>query len=157
MLIAMRALLGIAGATLAPSTMSLIRNMFHDEHERQFAIGVWIASFSIGGAIGPLVGGVVLQWFQWGSVFLVAVPVMALLLLLGPMLLPEYKDPNAGRLDPSSVALSLVAVLTHDLRPEAARRTRPRTGRRRPSCCSAWSSARCSCGARRSCRIRCWT
>ncbi|HET9205824.1 MAG TPA: MFS transporter [Burkholderiaceae bacterium] len=112
MLIVLRALLGIAGATLAPSTMSLIRNMFHDEHQRQFAIGVWIASFSIGGAIGPLVGGVVLQWFHWGSVFLVAVPVMALLLLLGPMLLPEYKDPNAGRLDPLSVALSLVAVLS---------------------------------------------
>jgi len=112
MLIVMRALLGIAGATLAPSTMSLIRNMFHDEHQRQFAIGVWIASFSIGGAIGPLVGGVVLQWFHWGSVFLVAVPVMVLLLLLGPMLLPEYKDPHAGRLDPLSVALSLVAVLS---------------------------------------------
>jgi MFS transporter, DHA2 family, multidrug resistance protein len=111
MLIALRALLGIAGATLAPSTMSLIRNMFHDEHQRQFAIGVWIASYSIGSAIGPLVGGVVLQWFDWGAVFLVAVPVMALLLLLGPMLLPEYKDPNAGRLDPLSVAQSLVAVL----------------------------------------------
>jgi MFS family permease len=66
MLIAMRALLGIAGATLAPSTMSLIRNMFHDEHERQFAIGIWIASFSLGGAIGPLVGGVLLQFFPWG-------------------------------------------------------------------------------------------
>jgi DHA2 family multidrug resistance protein-like MFS transporter len=110
-LIALRALLGIAGATLAPSTMSLIRNMFHDEHQRQFAIGVWIASFSIGGAIGPLVGGVVLQWFHWGSVFLVAVPVMVLLLVLGPTLLPEYKDPHAGRLDPTSVALSLTAVL----------------------------------------------
>ena len=111
MLIVLRALLGIAGATLAPSTMSLIRNMFHDEHERQFAIGVWIASFSIGGAIGPLVGGVVLQWFHWGAVFLVAVPVMVLALLLGPLLLPEYKDPNAGRIDLPSVLLSLVAVL----------------------------------------------
>ena len=111
MLIAMRALLGIAGATLAPSTMSLIRNMFHDEHERQFAIGVWIASFSVGGAIGPLVGGVLLEFFWWGSVFLVAVPVMALLLVLGPALLPEYKDPQAGRLDMASVALSLGAVL----------------------------------------------
>ncbi len=111
MLIVMRALLGIAGATLAPSTMSLIRNMFHDEHERQFAIGVWIASFSIGGAIGPMVGGTLLQWFHWGSVFLIAVPVMALALLLGPALLPEYKDPNAGRLDLPSVALSLAAVL----------------------------------------------
>src|SRR5688500_3012718 len=76
MLIAMRALLGIAGATLAPSTMSLIRNMFHDEHQRQFAIGLWIASFSAGAAIGPLVGGVLLQYFWWGAAFLVAVPVM---------------------------------------------------------------------------------
>lgn len=112
MLIAMRALLGIAGATLAPSTMSLIRNMFHDEHQRQFAIGVWIASFSVGGAIGPLVGGVLLQYFWWGSVFLVAVPVMALLLLLGPRLLPEYRDPNAGTVDLASVAQSLAAVLS---------------------------------------------
>lgn len=112
MLIAMRALLGVAGATLAPSTMSLIRNMFHDEHQRQFAIGVWIASFSLGAAIGPLVGGVLLEFFHWGSVFVVAVPVMALLLLLGPRLLPEYRDPDAARLDPASVALSLAAVLT---------------------------------------------
>jgi MFS transporter, DHA2 family, multidrug resistance protein len=111
MLIAMRALLGIAGATLAPSTMSLIRNMFHDERQRQFAIGIWIASFSLGGAIGPLVGGVMLQLFWWGSVFLLAVPVMALLLLLGPRLLPEYRDPNAGRVDLPSVAQSLTAVL----------------------------------------------
>jgi DHA2 family multidrug resistance protein-like MFS transporter len=111
MLVAMRALLGIAGATVAPSTMSLIRNMFHDEHERQFAIGLWIASFSVGAAIGPLVGGVLLQFFWWGSVFLVAVPVMALLLLLGPSLLPEYRDPNAGKVDPMSVAQSLFTVL----------------------------------------------
>jgi DHA2 family multidrug resistance protein-like MFS transporter len=111
MLIVMRALLGVAGATLAPSTLSLIRNMFHDEHQRQFAIGVWIASFSVGGAIGPMVGGVVLEWFGWNAVFLVAVPVMALLLVLGPVLLPEYKDPHAGRLDLPSVALSLAAVL----------------------------------------------
>lgn len=111
MLIAMRALLGLAGATVAPSTMSLIRNMFHDEHQRQFAIGVWIASFSLGAAIGPLVGGALLEFFWWGSVFLVAVPVMVLLLLLGPKLLPEYKDPNAGRIDLASVALCLAAVL----------------------------------------------
>ena len=110
-LIAMRALLGMAGATVAPSTMSLIRNMFHDAHERQFAIGIWIASYSAGAAIGPLVGGVLLQFFPWGSVFLVAVPVMALLLLLGPSLLPEYRDPAAGRVDVPSVALSLGAVL----------------------------------------------
>jgi len=111
MLIAMRALLGIAGATLAPSTMSLIRNMFHDERQRQFAIGVWISAFSLGGAIGPLVGGVLLEYFWWGSVFLPAIPVMVLLLVVGPWLLPEYRDPNAGRVDLASVALSLGAVL----------------------------------------------
>ena len=111
MLIAARALLGVAGATLAPSTLSLIRNMFADPHQRTIAIGVWITSFSAGGAIGPLVGGLLLERFWWGSVFLLAVPVMALLLAVGPRLLPEFRDPRAGRLDLVSAALSLVAVL----------------------------------------------
>jgi DHA2 family multidrug resistance protein-like MFS transporter len=111
MLIAARALLGIAGATIAPSTLSLIRNMFHDPHQRTVAIGVWITSYSLGGAIGPLLGGALLEFFWWGSVFLLAVPVMALLLVLGPVLLPEFRDPEAGRLDLFSAALSLVAVL----------------------------------------------
>src|SRR5262245_148041 len=111
MLIASRALLGVAGATLAPSTLSLIRNMFEDDGQRTVAIGIWIASFSAGAAIGPLVGGLLLESFEWGSVFLLAVPVMALLLAIGPRLLPEYKDPEPGRLDPVSAALSLVAVL----------------------------------------------
>jgi DHA2 family multidrug resistance protein-like MFS transporter len=111
MLVAMRALLGVAGATLAPSTMSLIRNMFHDDRERQFAIGIWITAFSVGSALGPLVGGVMLEFFWWGSVFLLALPVMLLLLLVGPALLPEYRDPGAGRLDPLSVLLSLGCVL----------------------------------------------
>jgi DHA2 family multidrug resistance protein-like MFS transporter len=111
MLIASRALLGIAGATLAPSTLSLIRNMFEDDQQRTVAIGIWITSFSVGAAIGPLVGGVLLESFHWGSVFLLAVPVMALLLAIGPRLLPEYKDPDSGRLDLASAALSLVAVL----------------------------------------------
>jgi DHA2 family multidrug resistance protein-like MFS transporter len=111
MLIAARALLGIAAATLAPSTLSLIRNMFLDPRERMFAIGVWVTSFSVGGALGPLLGGLVLHFFWWGSVFLIAVPVMALLLVLGPVLLPEYRDPEPGRLDLASAALSLVSVL----------------------------------------------
>jgi DHA2 family multidrug resistance protein-like MFS transporter len=111
-LIALRALLGIAGATLAPSTLSLIRNMFHNDTQRQFAIGVWITAFSVGSAIGPLVGGWLLEHFWWGSVFLPAVPVMALLLVLGPRLLPEYRDENAGRIDAPSVLLSLSAVLS---------------------------------------------
>ena len=111
MLIATRAVLGVAGATLAPSTLSLIRNMFLDPRQRTQAIGIWITSFSVGGAIGPLAGGVVLEFFWWGAVFLLAVPVMALLLVLGPRFLPEYRDPDAGRLDLASAALSLAAVL----------------------------------------------
>jgi MFS transporter, DHA2 family, multidrug resistance protein len=111
MLIATRALLGIAGATLAPSTLSLIRNMFRDPKQRTQAIAIWITSFSVGGAIGPLLGGLMLEFFWWGSVFLLAVPVMVVLLALGPRFLPEYKDPNAGRPDVTSAALSLAAVL----------------------------------------------
>lgn len=111
MLIAMRAVLGVAGATLAPSTLSLIRNMFHDPQERTFAISVWITSYSVGAAIGPLMGGLLLEYFWWGSVFLLAVPVMVLLLAVGPTLLPEYRDPEAGALHLPSAALSLAAVL----------------------------------------------
>jgi DHA2 family multidrug resistance protein-like MFS transporter len=111
MLIACRALLGIAGATLAPSTLSLIFAMFSDPRQRSTAIGVWITSFSAGGAIGPVLGGVLLERFWWGSVFLMAVPVMLLLLVLGPRVLPEYRAPGAGRLDLASAAMLLVAVL----------------------------------------------
>jgi DHA2 family multidrug resistance protein-like MFS transporter len=111
MLIAARALLGVAGATLAPSTLSLIRSMFLDPRQRTFAIGVWITSFSAGAVVGPPIGGVLLEFFWWGSVFLLAVPVMVLLLVLGPVLLPEFRDPQAGRLDLLSAALSLTAVL----------------------------------------------
>jgi MFS transporter, DHA2 family, multidrug resistance protein len=112
MLIATRALLGVAGATVAPSTLSLIRNMFLDPHQRTVAISVWIMSFSIGGAIGPLIGGVLLEFFWWGSVFLISVPVMILLLIVGPILLPEYRDPKASTPDFVSVAMSLGAVLS---------------------------------------------
>ena len=111
MLIATRALLGVAGATLAPSTLSLIRNMFLDPGQRTFAIGVWATSYSVGAAIGPLLGGILLEYFWWGSVFLLGVPVMVLLLLVAPVLLPEFRDPEAGRLDLLSAAQSLAAVL----------------------------------------------
>jgi DHA2 family multidrug resistance protein-like MFS transporter len=110
-LIAARALLGIAGATLAPSTLSLIRNMFADATQRSFAIGVWVASYSVGGAVGPLVGGLLLDHFWWGSVFLISVPAMVLLLVVGPMLLPEFRDPDSMPVDVRSAALSLAAVL----------------------------------------------
>jgi MFS transporter, DHA2 family, multidrug resistance protein len=111
MLIASRAVLGIAGATVAPSTLSLIRNMFLDGKQRTTAIGVWGTSFAAGGAIGPLVGGTLLEHFWWGSVFLINVPVMALLLIIGPKLLPEFRDPRAGRLDLTSAVMSLAGVL----------------------------------------------
>jgi DHA2 family multidrug resistance protein-like MFS transporter len=112
MLIAARALQGLSAATLAPSTLSLIRNMFHDADERSFAIGVWVASFSAGAAIGPLIGGVILSHFWWGAVLVINVPIMLLLLVLGRSLLPEFRDPNAGRMDFISAAQSLVSVLS---------------------------------------------
>jgi MFS transporter, DHA2 family, multidrug resistance protein len=107
-----RALLGIAGATIAPSTMSLIFNMFQREDERNRAIGVWGTAFAVGGTVGPVLGGVLLNWFYWGSVFLINVPFMAALLLLGRRILPEYRnDQPHARLDLLSVALSLLTVL----------------------------------------------
>jgi DHA2 family multidrug resistance protein-like MFS transporter len=112
MLIASRALLGIAGATLAPSTLSLIFAMFEDPRQRSRAVAVWISAFSAGSAVGPVLGGILLEHFWWGSVFLLALPVMALLLIVGPLVLPEYKAPDAGRLDLVSAALSLVAILS---------------------------------------------
>ena len=111
MLIAGRALMGIAGATLMPSTLALIRNMFHDERQRGAAIGVWFSCFMGGMTLGPLVGGVLMESFWWGSAFLLGVPVMLLLLATAPVLLPEFRDPDAGRLDLFSVALSLASIL----------------------------------------------
>jgi MFS transporter, DHA2 family, multidrug resistance protein len=111
MLIAARALLGVAGATLAPSTLSLIRTMFIDSHQRTVAISIWITSFSAGAVIGPPIGGLLLEFFWWGSVFLLAVPVMAVLLVLGPILLPECRDPEEHGFDLLGAALSLCAVL----------------------------------------------
>ena len=110
-LILSRAVMGIAGATIAPSTLSLIFTMFADTKQRTTAIGFWIAAYSAGSAVGPVVGGILLEFFWWGSVFLIGVPVMALLLVLGPRTLPEYRDPNAGRLHIRSAAMSLLAIL----------------------------------------------
>ncbi|MEV8443738.1 MFS transporter [Actinosynnema sp. NPDC051121] len=110
-LIAARAVLGIAGATLMPSTLALISNMFQDPRQRGTAIAVWMSCFMGGMVVGPVVGGLLLEHFRWGSVFLMAVPVMVLLLVTAPKLLPEYRDTSAGRLDLASVALSLGAIL----------------------------------------------
>ncbi|GGS57882.1 MULTISPECIES: MFS transporter [Actinokineospora] len=111
LLILARALLGVAGATLTPSTLSLISNMFHDQKQRGLAIGIWAGAFTVGAILGPIAGGILLEHFWWGSVFLLGVPVMLLLLVLGPIVLPEYRNPNAGRLDLVSALMSLAAIL----------------------------------------------
>src|SRR6267142_2245073 len=137
MLIVARALLGIAGATIAPSTLSLIRNMFLDARERTTAISIWIIAFLLGGAIGPVLGGAILEYFPWGAVFLISVPVMILLLAVGPFLLlfgaflflPQYLQlvlglsPLRGGLWtlPWAVGFVLGSLLT----PALARRIRP--------------------------------
>ncbi|GLU49079.1 MFS transporter [Nocardiopsis ansamitocini] len=110
-LIAARALLGLAGATLMPSTLSLLRNIFLDPRQRLMAIAVWGTMFSGGAALGPILGGWLLEHFHWGSVFLINLPVMALILVLTPILVPEFRDPAPGRYDLPSAALSLLAIL----------------------------------------------
>ncbi|WP_433241269.1 MFS transporter [Streptosporangium sp. CA-135522] len=111
MLIAARAVLGIAGATLMPSTLALITNMFQDAKQRATAFGLWGGTFTLGAIVGPIIGGVLLENFWWGAVFLLAAPLMVLLLILGPIVLPEYRNSNAGRIDPASVVLSLATML----------------------------------------------
>jgi DHA2 family multidrug resistance protein-like MFS transporter len=110
-LIAARAVQGVAGATLMPSTLALIRNMFHDEKQRRTAIAIWTSATMSGIALGPVLSGFLLNHFWWGSVFLINVPFMIVLLALGPALVPEFRAPQAGRFDVLSSALSLGAVL----------------------------------------------
>ncbi len=109
-LIAARALLGVFGATLMPATLSLLRNIFVDDTERRTAIAIWASGFSGGAALGPIVGGWLLEHFEWGSVFLMAVPMLVPLLILGPVLLPESKDPHPGPVDPIGILLSVLAL-----------------------------------------------
>ncbi|SDT06926.1 MFS transporter, DHA2 family, multidrug resistance protein [Brevibacterium sandarakinum] len=111
LLIAARALLGIAGATLMPSTLSLISNMFEDVRQRAVAIGVWATMFALGMAAGPVIGGALVDAFWWGAAFLLAVPIAIVVLVGARVVLPEYADPQAGQLDLVSVALSLAAIL----------------------------------------------
>lgn len=111
MLIAARALLGFGGATLMPSTLSLVRTVFPDDRERRSAIAVWAAAFAGGTAIGPVIGGFMLEHFWWGSVFLINAPIMVLLLFGAAMLLPESRNPNPGPFDVASAALSIAGML----------------------------------------------
>ncbi|WP_103384119.1 MFS transporter [Pseudonocardia dioxanivorans] len=109
-LVAARALLGFFGAMLMPSTLALIRSLFTDRDERRLALAIWATGFAAGAALGPLVGGVLLAHFWWGSVFLVNVPVTVLIAVLAVVMLPEARHPRAGRLDLVGAALSLLAV-----------------------------------------------
>ncbi|HEY3561671.1 MAG TPA: MFS transporter [Kribbella sp.] len=111
LMIVARALLGIAGATLMPATLALIRNLFRDPRERSLAIGIWGAAASAGMAVGPIVGGVLLENFWWGSVFLINLPVMAVLVIVGARLLPESRNPEPGPWDLVSVVLSMIGMI----------------------------------------------
>ena len=110
-LIIARAALGFFGAMLMPSTLSLMRSIFTDRNERRLAIAIWATGFAVGSALGPVVGGILLEHFAWGSVFLIAVPFLLPLLVCAPLLVPESKDPQPGRIDPLSIALSLITML----------------------------------------------
>jgi DHA2 family multidrug resistance protein-like MFS transporter len=110
-LIAARAVLGVGGATLMPSTLGLIRTMFHHPDQRAKAIAVWSAVMMGGVSLGPVLAGLLLEHFWWGSVFLINIPAMVLLVVLAPFLLPEFRDPSAGRFDLVGSLLSLAAVL----------------------------------------------
>lgn len=110
-LIAARALMGVFGAMLMPSTLSSLRAIFRDRGQRRLAIAIWAAGFSAGSALGPIVGGLLLEHLPWGSVFLLAVPVLVPLLVLAPILVPESRDPAPGRIDPISILLSLATMV----------------------------------------------
>ncbi|MEV4052433.1 MFS transporter [Amycolatopsis sp. NPDC049688] len=110
-LILARLLLGVAGATIMPSTLSLIRTLFTDQRERTRAVAIWSAGSGGGIALGPLVGGTLLEHYWWGSVFLINVPVVVLFLIAGAWLLPESRDPAPGRFDLLSAGLSLAAIV----------------------------------------------
>lgn len=109
-LIAARALQGFFGATLMPSTLALLRNLFPDAAQRRLAVAIWAVGFSAGAALGPVVGGWLLERYFWGSVFLINVPVLIVMLAVSPFLLPESRDPRPGRLDPASVVLAIAAM-----------------------------------------------
>jgi EmrB/QacA subfamily drug resistance transporter len=111
-LIAMRAVTGVGAALIFPATLSIITNAFSDPTERQKAIAVWAGTAGIGIALGPLTGGVLLEHFYWGSIFLVNLPIVAIALVGLAYAVPESRDPEQRRLDPLGAALSVVGLGT---------------------------------------------
>jgi MFS transporter, DHA2 family, multidrug resistance protein len=110
-LIAVRALMGVGGALIMPATLSIITNVFPRE-ERAKAIGIWAGTAAIGVGLGPLFGGLLLEYFDWYSVFLVNVPVAAVAFVAGMRLVPESRDPNPGRFDVPGALLSIGALVS---------------------------------------------
>jgi len=110
-LVAARAAMGVFGAMLMPTTLSLIRNIFADATSRRLAIAIWASCFTAGSALGPIIGGALLENFHWGAVFLIALPILLPLVATAPKLVPESRDPDPGPLDPISVLLSLTTML----------------------------------------------
>ena len=110
MLIIARALQGVAGATLMPSTLSLIKAMFPDKNELPRAIAVWISCYSLGAIIGPVLGGWLLEHFHWGSVFIINVPVAVAVIVGGLLVLPESKSSSPGKFDVAGAVLSMAAL-----------------------------------------------
>jgi MFS transporter, DHA2 family, multidrug resistance protein len=108
-LIAVRAAMGVGGALIMPATLSIISNVFPRE-ERAKAIGIWAGMASMGIGLGPLMGGLLLEWFDWSSVFLLNVPVAAAAMAAGSFLVPESRDPDPGRFDFPGAILSITAL-----------------------------------------------
>jgi MFS transporter, DHA2 family, multidrug resistance protein len=111
MMIVWRAVLGIAAATQMPATLGLIFSTFTDPRQRGIAVGIWSGGISVGTGLGPVIGGALLEAFSWRAAFLVAVPIMAIVAIGAPLLLPNPRNPAAGRPDLFSVALSLATLL----------------------------------------------
>ncbi|MFD0597286.1 MFS transporter [Catellatospora coxensis] len=155
MLIAARLLLGVAGATLMPSTLGLISAMFTDTRQRGLAITAWSTCVFAGAALGPVLGGVLLTHYWWGSVFLIGAPTMAVLLVAAPLTLPDSRNPDAGRLDLVSVLLSLAAILPSRTASSSSARTCPTRRPPWPPPPSARFSPCCSSAASAACAIRC--
>ncbi|MFG2673940.1 MFS transporter [Streptomyces sp. NPDC048445] len=110
-LIAARALLGVGGAMIMPATLSILRQVFPDRRERAVAIGVWSAVAAVGAATGPVIGGFLVEHFWWGSVFLINIPLMALLLPVGRLLLPESRGSDDGPWDVLGALMAAAGVL----------------------------------------------
>ena len=110
-LIITRACMGVGAAFIMPSTLSLLTNMFHEPRERARAIGLWAAAAGASGAIGPVLGGLLLKWFSWHSVFFVNVPLIIVLLIGGRVMLPKSRAERTEPLDPIGALLSIVGLI----------------------------------------------